>query len=194
MKKIILIFMLAVTAFAQMNYTPKNEEFKFTKVSCWNYGDEIICEGGELNIFQAQERVIADTIPITDCISLDSLRRHEAKIEQSDSLKFYWNPRLSGLLNVGTHLDLSCTDPFVRNLNSDKNRDLVYVRLYRVIFKSFNCPKNPTKIFYDNEWTAKRVIYECVENPEDYEIHDLEYGEWHRKNGITYPGAIVRRK
>lgn len=194
MKKILFILMLAVTAFAQMNYTPKTEDFHYTESMCWVQGGEIICGGGELNIFQSAERVIADTIPITDCISLDSLRRHEAKIEHSDSLKFYWDPRPSGLLNVGTHLDWSCTDPFVRNLNSDKNRDLVYVRLYRVIFKSFNCPENPTKIFYDNEWTAKRVVYECVENPEDYEIHDLDYEEWIRKNGIVYPGSIIRRK
>ena len=194
MNKLFLILVFAITAFAQMNYTPKTEEFQYTESMCWVLMGEIICNGGEMNIYQASDRVIADTIPMTDCIPYDSMRTLENVIEHSDSFKVYSDMRPSGFLNVAIHLDWSCTDPFIFKLRSDKNRDLIYVRLYKVIFKSYDCPENPTEIFYDNEWTAKRVLYECVENPDDYVVHDLEYEEWIRKNGIVYPGAIIRRK
>ena len=194
MNKLFLILVFAIAAFAQMNYTPKTEEFQFTESMCWVQMGEIICGGGEMNIYQASDRVIADTIDMTDCIPYDSMKALEHNIEFSDSFKVYSDMRPSGLLNVAINLDWSCTDPFIKKLNTRNNRDLIYVRLYKVIFKGYDCPENPTEIFYDNEWTAKRVLYECVENPDDYVVHDLEYKEWIRKNGIVYPGAIIRRK
>lgn len=194
MNKLFLILVFAISAFAQMNYTPNTEEIQYTESMCWVQMGEIICNGGEMNIYQASDRVIADTIPMTDCIPYDSMRALENVIEHSDSFKVYSDMRPSGFLNVAIHLDWSCTDPFIFKLRSDKNRDLIYVRLYKVIFKGYDCPENPTEIFYDNEWTAKRVLYECVENPDDYVVHDLEYKEWIRKNGVVYPGAIIRRK
>ena len=194
MKKILLVLLFAVSAFAQMTFTPKTEDFHYTESMCWVQMGEIICNGGEMNIYQASDRVIADTIPMTDCISFDSMKVLEHNIEHSDSFKVYSAFRPSGFLNVTIHLDWSCTDPFIKNLHSDNNSDLIYVRLYKVIFKGYDCPENPTEIFYDNEWTAKRVLYECVENPDDYVVHDLDYEKWIRKNGIVYPGAIIRRK
>ena len=194
MKKILLVLLFAISAFAQMTFTPKTENFHYTESMCWVQMGEIFCNGGEMNIYQASDRVIADTIPMTDCIPYDSMRALEHNIENSDSFKVYSDLRPSGFLNVTIHLDWSCTDPFIFNLHSDKNSDLIYVRLYKVIFKGYDCPENPTEIFYDNEWTAKRVLYECVENPDNYVVHDLEYEKWIRKNGIVYPGAIIRRK
>ena len=194
MNKLFLILVFAITAFAQMNYTPKTEEFHYTESMCWVQMGEIICGGGEMNIYQASDRVIADTIDMTDCIPYDSMKALEHNIEFSDSFKVYSAFRPSGLRDVSINLDWSCTDPFINKLNTRNNRDLIYVRLYKVIFKGYDCPENPTEIFYDNEWTAKRVLYECVENPDDYVVHDLEYKEWIRKNGIVYPGAIIRRK
>jgi hypothetical protein len=194
MNKLFLILVFAITAFAQMNYTPKTEEFQYTESMCWVQMGEIICGGGEMNIYQASDRVIADTIDMTDCIPYDSMKALEHNIEFSDSFKVYSDMRPSGLLNVAIHLDWSCTDPFIMKLNTRNNHDLIYVRLYKEIFKGYDCPENPTEIFYDNEWTAKRVLYECVENPDDYVVHDLDYEEWIRKNGIVYPGAIIRRK
>ena len=195
MKKILLVLLFAISAFAQMTFTPKTEDFHYTESMCWVQNNEIICGGGEFNIYQSSDRVIADTIPMTDCIPYDSMKVLEHNIEFSDSFKVYLDLRPSGFHNVAVHLDWSCTDPFITKLNSDKNRDLIYVRMYKVIFKGYDCPENPTEIFFDNEWTAKRVLYECVENPSDYEVHDLDYEEWRRPHkGIVYPGAIIRRK
>lgn len=201
MKKILFILMLAVTAFAQMNYTPKNEEFQYTESKCWIVYGDIICNDGELNTELVYDRVIADTVPMTDCISFDSLKNWEKRMEMNDSVKYYVSaPRKSHLRNKEVALDWSCTDPFIlksRSLaaNWEKlNYNDVYVRVLKITLKGYDCPENPTKILYSNPWLAEMVLYECVENPEDYEIHDLDYEEWIRKNGIAYPGAIIRRK
>jgi hypothetical protein len=183
-----------------MNYTPKTEEFQYTESMCWVQMGEIICGGGEMNIYQASDRVIADTIDMTDCIPYDSMKALEHNIEFSDSFKVYSDMRPSGLLNVAIHLDWSCTDPFIRNSRRLTNHweklgyEDVYVRILKITLKGYDCPENPTKILYSNPWLAEMVLYECVENPDDYVVHDLEYEEWIRKNGIVYPGTIIRRK
>ena len=196
MKKIVLVLLFAISAFAQMTFTPKTEDFHYTESMCWVQEGEIVCNGGEMNIYQASDRVIADTIPISDCISYDSLRKWEQKIMATpEKYKKYNTRRPSGFFNTTVHLDWSCTDPFIHKLNSGNNTDLIYVRLYEVTFKGYDCPENPTEIFYDNEWTAGRVLHECVKNADEYEVHDLDWNEWHRPHkGIVYPGTIIRRK
>lgn len=201
MKKIILILVMAVTAFAQMNYTPKND-YSFTESQCWEQFGDIICDGGEMNTESVYDRVIADTVPVTDCISYDSLKNWEKRIEKNDSIKYYVSstPRKSHLRDKELILDWSCTDPFILNSRrlsnrwEDLNHNDVYVRILKVTLKGYNCPENPTKIFYSNTWLAELVLNECVENPEDYEVHDLDYEEWRRKNGVEYPGTIIRKK
>lgn len=201
MNKLFLILVFAITAFAQMNYTPKTEEFQFTESMCWIVYGDIICNGGEMNTELTYDRVIADTVPMTDCISFDSLKRWEKRMEMNDSVKYYVSaPRKSHLRDNELTLDWSCTDPFIRNTRrlarhwEDLDYDGVYVRILKITLKGYDCPENPTKILYSNPWLAEMVLYECVENPDDYVVHDLEYEEWIRKDGIVYPGAIIRRK
>ena len=201
MNKLFLILVFAITAFAQMNYTPKTEEFQYTESMCWIVYGDIICDGGEMNTEQAYGRVIADTIPMTDCISFDSLKNWETQMKQTDSIKYYVSEqRKSHLRDNELILDWSCTDPFIRKTRSIASHwekldyDDVYVRILKITLKGYDCPENPTKILYSNPWLAEMVLYECVENPDDYVVHDLEYEEWIRKNGIVYPGAIIRRK
>ena len=201
MNKLFLILVFAITAFAQMNYTPKTEEFQYTESMCWIVYGDIICDGGEMNTDQVYDRVIADTIPLTDCISFDSLKKWETKMQMNDSVKYYVSaPRKSHLRDNELTLDWSCTDPFIRKTRSlarhweKLDYDDVYVRILKITLKGYDCPENPTKILYSNPWLAEMVLYECVENPDDYVVHDLEYEEWIRKNGIVYPGAIIRRK
>ena len=201
MNKLFLILVFAITAFAQMNYTPKTEEFQFTESKCWIVYGDIICDGGEMNTDQVYDRVIADTVPLTDCISFDSLKKWETKMQMNDSVKYYVSaPRKSHLRDKELTLDWSCTDPFIRKTRSLARHweklgyEDVYVRIWKITLKGYDCPENPTKILYSNPWLAELVLYECVENPDDYVVHDLEYEEWIRKNGIVYPGAIIRRK
>ena len=201
MNKLFLILVFAITAFAQMNYTPKTEEVQYTESKCWMVYGDIICNDGEMNIELAYDRVIADTVLMTDCISFDSLKIWEKKIEMNDSVKYYVSePRKSHLRDKELALDWSCTDPFIRKTRSLSRHweklgyDDVYVRILKITLKGYNCPENPTKILYSNPWVAEMVLYECVENPDDYVVHDLEYEEWIRKNGVVYAGAIIRRK
>lgn len=197
MNKIFLILVFAISAFAQMTFTPKTD-YGFTESHCWKFHD-IVCDGAEMNTEEVYNRVIADTVPVTDCISYDSLKKWEQRIEQSDSVKYYvTDSRKSHLRDMELSLDWSCTDPFVKETrrlsqNWDDHTD-VYVRILKVKLKGYNCPENPTKIFYSNTWLAELVLYECVENPEEYEAYDLEYNEWRKKNGVLYAGAIIRKK
>lgn len=202
MNKLFLILVFAITAFAQMIYTPKTEEFQYTESQCWLINGEVFCNGGEMNTDQVYDRVIADTVPLTDCISYDSLKKWELRIEQSDSIKYYVTPyRKSNLRDKFLSLDWSCTDPAIMKIhqynfkyNTVDDHENVYVRILKGTLKGYKCPENPTKILYSNTWLAELVLYECVENPDDYDVHDLDYEEWIRKNGIVYPGAIIRRK
>lgn len=201
MNKLFLILVFAISAFAQMNYTPKTEEFQYTESNCWKIEGNIFCNDGEMNTEQAYGRVIADTVPMTDCISFDSLKNWEQRMEMNDSVKYYVTPyRKSNLRDKELTLDWSCTDPFIRNSRRLTNHweklgyEDVYVRILKITLKGYDCPENPTKILYSNSWLAEMVLYECVENPDDYVVHDLEYEEWIRKNGIVYPGTIIRRK
>lgn len=201
MNKLFLILVFAISAFAQMNYTPKTEEFQYTESQCWIVAGDIICDGGEMNTEEVYDRVIADTVPLTDCISFDSLKKWEERMEKNDSVKYYVStPRKSHLRDKELVLDWSCTDPFIRKTRrlarhwEKLNYDDVYVRILKITLKGYNCPENPTKIFYSNPWLAELVLNECVENADDYEVIDLDYDEWIKKNGVVYPGTIIRRK